>query len=226
MVIKGVVFDMDDTLYLERDYVRSGFGAIADYVDRVADRDKVFCTLWGMFNEGVRGDTFNRLMDLFPAIAEEYDIPSLVTVYRNHQPEIAVIPEMRDIIASLKSKGIALGVLSDGPLTSQQAKADALGVASMVDQVVLTDALGRSSWKPSVDGFELLATALGLPHNALVYVGDNPVKDFFAPRKLGWLTIRLRMAGQLREMEEAADMENTPHEDVRSFTQLSTLLGI
>ena len=27
---RGIVFDLDDTLYLERDYVRSGFSFIAD----------------------------------------------------------------------------------------------------------------------------------------------------------------------------------------------------
>ena len=36
MVIRGVVLDMDDTLYLERDYVRSGFAAIARDAGRSA----------------------------------------------------------------------------------------------------------------------------------------------------------------------------------------------
>ena len=28
MVIRSITFDVDDTLYLERDYVRSGFAAV------------------------------------------------------------------------------------------------------------------------------------------------------------------------------------------------------
>lgn len=226
MVIKGVVFDMDDTLYLERDYVRSGFKAVASHVATVADKDKVFTCMWTMFEDGVRGDTFNRLMHDFPAVAEHFEIPELVEVYRSHQPDISIIPEMKELILTLKGKGVALGVLSDGPLISQQAKADALGVEALVGKTMLTDALGRENWKPNTTGFELLATSLNVPHNTLVYVGDNPVKDFIAPKKLGWLAIRLRMSGQLRENEEAVDGTSSPHEDVHSISQLSKILGV
>jgi len=225
MVIKGVVFDMDDTLYLERDYVKSGFKAVASHVAGVAEENDVFNCMWAMFENGVRGDTFNRLMQDFPAVADRFEISDLVKIYREHQPDIAIISEMKELALALKKKGIALGVLSDGPLLSQQAKVDALGVASFVDDVMLTDILGRESWKPSTAGFELLATSLDVHHNTLVYVGDNPVKDFIAPKKLGWLTIRLRMPGQLREREEAIDQESSPHEDVCSISQLRALLG-
>ncbi|QJB55856.1 HAD family hydrolase [Pseudodesulfovibrio sp. zrk46] len=226
MVIKGVVFDMDDTLCLERDYVKSGFRAVARHVGDVADEDAVFKAMWSMFESGVRGDTFNRLLDEFPAIADKYEIPELVEAYRTHHPDISIIPAMRKVIDALRAKGMPMGVLSDGPLASQKAKAEALGVGELVDKVVLTDALGREHWKPDTAGFELLSSSLGVEHNGLVYVGDNPVKDFIAPRKLGWLALRLRLPGQLREADEPADEAAAPHEEVGTIQELAARLGV
>jgi putative hydrolase of the HAD superfamily len=226
MVARGVVFDMDDTLYLERDYVQSGFRAVARQVSGLAEETAVFARLWEMFETGVRGDSFDRLLDLFPRLGKAYDVAALVAVYRNHVPEISLLPEMAALLSELRKRGMALGVLSDGPLASQQAKADALGLDSLVDRVLLTDSLGRESWKPSTAGFEVLAKALRIPHSELVYVGDNPEKDFIAPRQLHWLTIRLRMAGQLRAEEEPAGPEAAPHKEGTCPADIAALLGI
>lgn len=225
MVIRGVVFDMDDTLYLERDYVKSGFRAVAEHVRSVVDKTTAFEVMWNMFESGVRGDTFDRLFSAHPELAETYTTKELVAVYRGHAPAIKVIPAMRALMETLRARGVALGLLSDGPLASQQAKADALNVADLVDHVVLTDALGREHWKPDPAGFELLARKMNCSHNSLVYVGDNPVKDFVAPKQLGWMAVRLRLPGQLRIDLEPNDATCAPHEDVNSIARLAELLG-
>lgn len=223
MVVAGVVFDMDDTLYLERDYVKSGFHAVARHVSSVVSEQAFFQAMWSMFEAGVRGDTFNRALEQFPDVAEKYDIGQLVEVYRVHRPDIAIIPEIAKLLVRLRDAGMKLGVLSDGPLVSQQAKADALGVSALVDEVMLTDALGRASWKPSPAGFQKLAESLRVSHDSLVYVGDNPEKDFIAPNALGWQTIRLRMEGQLRCDQEPVDAQASPGLEVESVLGLSEI---
>ena len=82
MVIRGVVFDMDDTLYLERDYVRSGFAAIARDARPVRRRERPASTRGsGRPSAGVRGDTFDRLRDAFPEVASRRSTAGLVDVY-------------------------------------------------------------------------------------------------------------------------------------------------
>lgn len=223
MVIRGVVFDMDDTLCLERDYVKSGFRAVARHA-APDNPEPVFNALWQMFESGVRGDTFNRLLEQFPEVAAKCTIPDLVEAYRSHAPDIAIIPAMREILLRLRQEGVKLGLLSDGPLVSQQAKADALGVAELVDCVVLTDAMGRECWKPSPAGFERLARQLELEHCELAYIGDNPAKDFIAPNILGWQTIRVRLSDQLREQEEPQNEQAAPRHDVSDIPALAALL--
>ena len=207
----GVVFDLDDTLYLERDYVRSGFQAVAE--DAVAgtsvSADEASKFLWDGFLAGVRGSSFNDLLAEYPDISERRGVPDLVRVYREHAPTIDFLPGVEALLQELQSLGVPLAVITDGPLESQAAKAEALGVARYADPVVLTDAWGQDFWKPHVRAFEHVAKAFGLPHDRLVYVGDNPLKDFHAPTALGWRSVRLRMAGQVREKLEHDAMPPT-----------------
>lgn len=224
MGIAGVVFDMDDTLYLERDYVKSGFQAVAQFVREVVEPEPVFEFLWSLFNRGVRGDTFNRMTERFPILGEKWDINDFVIAYRTHSPTISLMSGMGSLIGRLQSEGIKIGVLSDGPHASQQAKTIALGMYQLADFVMLTDSLGRECWKPSPAGFERLEAEFDLQGADLVYVGDNVDKDFVAPNSLGWETIRLRMEGQLRQNAETGEQEKTPGHEVFSVEALSALL--
>lgn len=201
MLKLGVVFDLDDTLYLERDYVKSGFRAVAETAVKSTkvDADEAFDFLWDGFLEGSRGSSFDALLERYPKLAQNVDVTALVKRYREHAPDISYLPEIEPLLAELKGLEIPLAVISDGPLVSQAAKAEALGVSRYANPVVLTDAWGQDFWKPHVRAFEHVSEAFGLPHDRLVYIGDNPLKDFHAPTKLGWRSVRLRLPEQVRE---------------------------
>lgn len=196
----GVAFDLDDTLYLERDYVKSGFRAVAEYAaagTAVAAED-AFGFLWEQFLAGARGTTFDGLLAHHPELAARRNVADLVARYREHAPTIDYLPGAEALLGELRALGVPLAVISDGPLVSQRAKADALGVGRYADPVILTDLWGAAFWKPHARAFKAVGEAFELPPERLVYVGDNPVKDFHAPRTLGWTSVRLRLPGQVR----------------------------
>ena len=221
----GVVFDMDDTLYLERDYVRSGFRAVAA---AVADQTGVskgdaFALLWGHFEAGTRGTTFDELLARYPEIGASFTVPDLVTVYREHAPTIELLPEIEALLLELRAQGVPLGVITDGPYVSQRAKADALRLEDYTDSVILTDTWGKDFWKPHPKAFEEASRALGLPPENLIYIGDNPSKDFNAPAQLGWQSVRLRLREQLRF--EHGYGEFRPTKEVHSVAELREFLS-
>ncbi len=197
-MIKGVIFDIDDTLYLEKDYVKSGFTAVSRYIeDKTSiDRNTMFDSLWQAFLDGVRRNTFNLLLENHPALVSHFTIHELVDVYRNHEPSIQLLPEVRRLLINLRNKGYRLGIVSDGFLQSQQLKVRALGLEKLVDTIQLTDKWGREYWKPHPRGFEACAKELGVRHNELCYIADNTEKDFVSPRQLGWFTIHAMVPGQ------------------------------
>jgi putative hydrolase of the HAD superfamily len=215
----GVVFDLDDTLYLERDYVKSGFRAVAERVaaGNGALAEAAFSLMWADFLVGARGTTFNTLLARFPQLSG-YSVADLVGCYREHAPDIDFLPEVEALLLELRAVGARLAVISDGPLVSQAAKAAALGVSRYAAPVVLTDIWGQSYWKPHVRAFEHVAEALSLPPQRLLYVGDNPEKDFHAPTHLGWRSVRLMLPEQVRHHLPHTEMP--PTFEVRSVAAL------
>jgi putative hydrolase of the HAD superfamily len=223
-VPRGVVLDLDDTLYLERDYVRSGFAAVARHVAArsTLDADAVADHLWHRFSIGERGGHFDDLVASDPTLAGRIRVRELVQVYREHVPDIHLLPGVRTLLGDLQRSGRLTAIISDGALASQRAKVGALGLRQLVDgPVILTDVWGRECWKPHPRAFLQAQQDLNLRGGDLVYVADNPHKDFDSPRDLGWACVRLRMPGQLHHQ---VDDRVKPDLTVRSVAALAHAL--
>jgi len=186
-----VAFDLDDTLFLERDYVRSGFEAvgrwarvnvgIGDFAERAREA----------FERGERGAIFDRVLEARGIAPERALILRMLAVYRTHLPRISLCADAAACIVRLRGHA-ALAIVTDGPLDSQRAKVRALGVEAWARPVVYTAALGADAGKPSPKAFELVETLTGVRANLCVYVADNPAKDFAGPKNRGWRTVRVR----------------------------------
>jgi len=225
---QGVIFDLDDTLYLERDYVFSGYTAVAEAVAPHAGAGpKALVSLmrtW--FESGLTTGTFDRLLEQYPSARAAWSVPDLVIVYRNHSPNISLAPRVESLIAALAETGVFLGIVSDGHLQGQQEKAKALRLSEKFGAVVFTDQWGTSDWKPSQRGFHEIEAVCGLMGTALTYIGDNPTKDFMAPNRLGWNTVRLRCPGQVHASVDDGPPEAAARLTVHSYRELrGTLLG-
>lgn len=187
-----VVFDIDDTLYLERDYVRSGFRAVEDAHGIAGFAD----VAWTFFSQGSRGKIFNQTLDELGLACTERVIRELVHSYRVHEPRIALLPDAAKWL-DLHSRSYYLGCVTDGPMASQRAKIGALGIRRRCDYIILTDELGEGFGKPDIRSFKMISFLSTLPVGRHVYVADNPAKDFQGPKALGWRTVRVRRPGSL-----------------------------
>lgn len=191
-----LVLDVDDTLYLERDYVRSGFDAVGEWVARTLGEEGVADEAWDHFVAGRRGDVFDAVLRARRLDADDATVASMVERYRRHAPRIALLPDAADLVARLTG-AVRFAVVTDGPVTSQRAKVEALGIERWADLVVLTGELGEGYGKPHPKAFELVEAHVGTRGADNVYVADNPHKDFGGPRSLGWRTVRVRRPGSL-----------------------------
>ena len=178
--IKVAIFDLDDTLYSEKDYVRSGYEAIASEFTSINDMAK---KLWDVFeNDGKAIDEVLVSEKLF----SEQTKARCLKVYRNHKPNISLYPGVRDLLERIKKRGIKLGIITDGRPEGQRAKIEALGIADLFDKIIITDELGGIDFrKPNTEAFVKMYEFFKTPYEQMVYVGDNIKKDFIAPKQLG-----------------------------------------
>jgi putative hydrolase of the HAD superfamily len=187
-MIEAVVFDMDDTLYPESEFVASGFRAVAHYLTteygcRFAD---VYDTMMTLLERVGRRSVFPVVTERF--LKSRVSIQELVQVYRQHSPRIRLFSEAESLLRSLRDS-CRLGVITDGLPEVQKRKVQALNLEPRVDAIVYTWEFGKE--KPHPSGFLLMTARLGVPACRTIVVGDNPAKDsrgaLAAGMKSAWL---------------------------------------
>ncbi len=223
---QAVVFDLDDTLYSERDYVLSGMRAVADWArDSLGfPAEQTYGQLHDLFEAGVRGETFDRWAlnnDLQP----EACVPAMVDVYYQHQPRITLEANTIELLSQLREL-CRLGIITDGYLNVQQRKTAALGLDRTIQTIVYSDAFGRDAWKPDPRPFHAVLERLEVPADRAVYVGDNPAKDFFGARRVGMETIRIRRPDGLHRDLEPATADHAPDREIDVLTDLHRLASV
>jgi len=194
-MITTIVFDLDDTLYDEIDYCRSGFAAVAKSLASLpglpaSAEATIFTTFWQEFTSGNRDKIFNVALEKLGLPLSQDTVEKLVELYRLHKPALTLPPSSKAVLDILHKK-YTLALLTDGYLPAQELKVEALGIKKYFTFIVYTEALGRQFWKPSPVGFQHILSKLNAKPENCVYIGDNELKDFIAPNQLGLATIKL-----------------------------------
>jgi putative hydrolase of the HAD superfamily len=220
---RAVIFDLDDTLYPERDYAFSGFAAVAQaFVDILGDPRTSAADMRRLFETPRRPRVFNALLAERGRVVDDHLIARMVEAFRSHDPRIALYPDADRALTRFRGR-LRLGLITDGPAAQQWKKVDALQLRPRVERILLTAELGPGFGKPDSRSFEQMSGRLGLSGAACCYVADNPAKDFIAPNALGWRTVRaLRPDGIYRDTP--VPQGGAPQHVISSLDDLDALL--
>lgn len=198
-----IVFDLDDTLYLERDFVASGYAAVGAWIAERHGIDDFAERAASVFEAGERGRVFDAVLSGLGFDDHAALVAELVAVYRGHRPTISLAPDAAAWL-DRQRPGCGVALLTDGAPRTQATKLTALGLDRRgLDPIVRTGEWGRSYWKPHPRGFEQIQLHHDLPAAKFVYVADNCAKDFIAPRALGWRTVQIRRPGAIHAASAA-----------------------
>jgi putative hydrolase of the HAD superfamily len=218
---KVLVFDLDDTLFPEHEFVSSGFQAVSDWVQSKYAIFNFFDVAWKLFNEGKRGKIFDQTLDYLDIKYERSLIEELVQVYRGHKPAIFLHEDAQWAINYFKSDK-QLGIITNGFLKTQQNKVRSLGIESSFDEIVYCDVYGFENWKPSPVPYQRMMEFTGFEGSEYMYIGDHPYKDFVAAKNLGWLTLRIcRKDGEYTNL--ITEENHDAHLKIRSLYELQAL---
>jgi len=133
----------------------------------------------------------------------------LIEIYRFHKPLITLPKDTKKILDFTKNFETAL--ISDGNYITQQNKFFALNLNSYIKFPIFTDFYHTK--KPELKAFKMVMDKF--PNEKYIYVSDNPKKDFIAPKKLNWFTIRFKNPnGIYKDIKNNADVEVYSREEI------------
>lgn len=186
-----IVFDLDDTLYEEITYVRSGFRAVAAFLEKefTLPAKRTYPALLKILEEEGRGRVFDRLLER-EELYSRVNVTRCLAVYRRHRPEIALSPEADRCLKRLNH--LPLYIVTDGHKGVQHNKLTALGLYGRVRFCYLTHRYGLDKAKPSPHCFMAICRREKVDPGRVVYIGDNPHKDFVGIKPLGFRTVRVK----------------------------------
>ncbi len=221
-MLKAVIFDLDDTLYDESEYVRQAFGNTAAYLAERLDipekKDEYYERMLELLAENGRGKIFDLICG---EIKTDITAGELVRVYRSTRPDLRLYPDAEQLLNILADRRIKTGLITDGCGQVQHEKINALGLEERLDCVIATDDFGLP--KPDPEGYERCLGFLGCAAAEAAYVGDNPGKDFIGAKALGMGTFRIVRERGMHMGDVVPPRQEADHR-IRVLTELTGFL--
>jgi putative hydrolase of the HAD superfamily len=224
-----LIFDLDDTLYAERDYAIGGFRAAVAWARASLKADVSVDQMVELLDTGHLGQLFPKVLaTALPAHTPD-DLKGFVRAYGQHTPSLKLFDDAAAALDYWQTRA-KLGLITDGHAPTQHSKIHALALQPRFAEIIATGALGpdRAFHKPHPRAFQMMQTALDTPGDRFVYVGDNLAKDFLAPNALGWLTVHIdrphHRAHRIHKNMASPD-GGAPQETIPDLGELTRLLA-
>lgn len=219
-MIRAIIFDLDDTLYDEMQFVTGGFQAVARFMSLhyAVDEESFFHLLFTTYGKYGRGKIFDRALQEI-GLYKKSLVQRLVQEYRYHEPKLSLYADARMALMQLKNC-YKIGLITDGNQRVQRNKIKALHLNGFFKVAITTTSYGLKNQKPATLPYTVALRKLAIRPTETVYVGDNPHKDFIGAKKLGLKTIRL-----LRGTYQDIKLDSTYEAELKinNFSQLMEL---
>jgi HAD superfamily hydrolase (TIGR01549 family) len=199
--IRGVVFDLDDTLLDQKKWMFEKFAITWDrHAHELPPKQDFLRCAMQIVEEGNRSTTFDvlcRQLGLDDVLKDE-----LMQTYRDALPDRDVLyADAKKTLFELRQRGYALALLSDNPARSQWQKIRRMHLEPCFDAIVLSRELGTE--KPAAQCFAATAKQLNLRSAQLAMVGDNIFRDIDGAFEAGYgQAFLIRRAGALFNFDE------------------------
>lgn len=213
MISKYVIFDLDDTLVYEIEFLKSAFKEIAERLEPERDLE-LYEEMFSFYEKKV--NVFAVLHQKYPNYSKE----DLLNIYRNHYPTLKLNDGAREVLNFCTDNGYKIGLISDGRSITQRKKLKSLEIEHVFEKIVISEEFG--STKPNSENYKVFVIDNELEY---YYIADNPQKDFIAPNKLGWTTICLLDKGKnIHRQNFDIDIEYLPKIKISNLMELIEIL--
>ncbi len=230
MDLKGVFFDIDDTLYSTTDFAEKARRAAVDAMRRHGLRlpaGQLLRELSEVIHEFSSNyeHHFDKLLLRLPGKSHEGVNPAILVAAGIQAYHDAKFRKLRpyadaaDALRRLARTGLVRGVITSGLEVKQAEKLLRLGLYRYFTPtaIFISDQIGIS--KPNSKLFQRACLDSGLKPAETMYVGDHPSHDIDPANEIGIVTVLVRRGRHAGEKGRTK-----PAYDIPSFKELLTVL--
>jgi len=196
--IQCIIFDLDNTLYNQVDYIEDLMEHISLLLSRkynldVDETSKVLLSYW-MEKGPFYGHFFDDIVQKLSI--DKNEAQKLITTSHSYRPNIRPYPGVLAALDKLQ-KNYSLAMITDGNEEVQQNKIDALGIEQYFGKILYAT---ENNMKPSPEPYVAVLDHFKLQPEEAIYVGDNPTVDFITPSIMRMMTIRV-LSGFFKDIQ-------------------------
>lgn len=209
--IKGIVFDLDNTLL---DFMKMKEFAVKAAVKGMIEagltlnEDQSYIDIIEIYEEF--GWENQKVFDVFMEktigkVDNKFLAAGIVAYRRAREANLMVYPNVNRTLMALVKKGIKLGVVSDAPSREAWMRIYYLNLYHFFDVVITFDDSGER--KPSAKPFQMALNALSLKPDETIMIGDWPERDVVGAGKIGMRTAFARYGDTFGTKSSGADWD-------------------
>ncbi len=225
MMIKAVLFDIDNVLYNSSHQVEMARRAAVEAMIKAAGWAMTVEEGMARLEEIVRkyGSNFNKHYDML--VGDRRDRHKIVAsgVVAYHNTKRVYLKPYDDTLSTLtrlKNSGYKIGVITDGLAVKQWEKLVRLGLQDMFDTVVVSEEAGVE--KPDTAIFEKACQELEVLPEECMYVGDRLDTDVLGSNKAGMASVRL-LRGKYKDLKPQG-LQERPDFEIKRMEELLEIL--
>ncbi|MEC9049474.1 MAG: HAD-IA family hydrolase [Candidatus Neomarinimicrobiota bacterium] len=211
LMIKGVVFDLDNTLL---DFMKMKEFAVKAAVKGMIEaglkvnEDKSYIEINSIYEEF--GWENQKVFDVFLEksighVDNKFLAAGIVAYRRAREANLMAYPNVNKTLLALSKLGIKLGVVSDAPSREAWMRIYYLNLYHYFDVVITYDDSGER--KPSPKPFQLALDGMGLRPEETIMIGDWPERDVVGAQQIGMKTAFARYGDTFGTINSGADWD-------------------
>ena len=211
LMIKGVVFDLDNTLL---DFMKMKEYAVKAAIKGMIEaglkvnEDKSYIEINSIYEEF--GWENQKVFDVFLEktighVDNKFLAAGIVAYRRAREANLMAYPNVNKTLLALSKSGIKLGVVSDAPSREAWMRIYYLNLYHYFDVVITYDDSGER--KPSPIPFQLALDGMGLRPEETIMIGDWPERDVVGAQQIGMKTAFARYGDTFGTVNSGADWD-------------------
>ena len=223
MVIKGLFFDLDDTIYDKSSYNIAAFEQIAEFISSEYDENIEYIKKIIIYNWILNGSEykflFNDIAQIINKEEEKNIVKKCVEIFHSIHPNLKLYDDFLKIHKKLKET-FFMGIITDGNYKMQKNKINYLGLNEVFEEIIYTDLMGIS--KPNVIPFLKMLKISELNSNEVIFIGDNPFRDIMGALNANLYTIRI-LRGEFIDIKNIPQF--LPHRSTFNYNNFQKIIN-